>query len=137
MDNNKTIEKNIVCEDFQSQVSQFLVRHKSVLDIMSKMHEYNSRINRAVVKSVTNCGCISINASKQEFSGESYCDLANKLDNHIRGKLCPSCKEIIDSEIGNYLFYLASLCNSLDLDLMDILSKESDKNNTLGIYSLR
>ncbi len=137
MDNNKTFEKNLVCEDFQNQVSQFLVRHKSILDIISKMQEYNSRINRAVVKSVTNCGCITIDASKQDFSGESYGDLPNKMENHVHGKLCPSCKEVIDSEIGNYLFYLASLCNTLDLDLVDILAKEYDKNNTLGIYSLR
>lgn len=136
MDNN-IIEKNAKYDEFQEQVSQFLVRHRSLLDIMSKMQEYNGRINRAVVKSVTNCGCISIDAKKQDFTGESYGDLANRLETHVHGELCDNCKEVIDGEIGNHLFYLAALCNTLDLDLMEILNKEYDKNNTLGIYSLR
>lgn len=134
---NKSIDKKPKYNDFQEQVSQFLVRHRSLLDIMTKMQEYNARINRAVVKSVTNCGCISIDAKKQDFTGESYGDLAQHMDNHLHGAICDSCREVIGEEIGNHLFYLAALCNTLDLDLMEILNNEYDKNNTLGIYSLR
>ncbi len=134
---NKSIDKKPKYNDFQEQVSQFLVRHRSLLDIMTKMQEYNARINRAVVKSVTNCGCISIDAKKQDFSVESYGDLAQHMDNHLHGEICDNCREVIGEEIGNHLFYLAALCNTLDLDLMEILNKEYDKNNTLGIYSLR
>ncbi len=39
----------MVYNDFQEQVSRVLIRHKSILDIMTKLDEYNSRINRAVV----------------------------------------------------------------------------------------
>ena len=52
------IQKDLNCDDFQNQVEEVLIRHKSILDIITKLDEYTSRINRAVVKSVTSCGCI-------------------------------------------------------------------------------
>lgn len=132
-----TIKTGNVCEDFQSSISKVLVRHKSVLDIMTKMEEYNARINRAVVKAVTNCGCISIEAKKQEFTGESYKDLPETLDNHVRGELCEQCKEVLDLEMGNYLFYITALCDTLGLSLSDILENEYKRNKTLGLFNLR
>ena len=126
-----------VCEDFQNSISKVLVRHKSVLDIMTKMDEYNARINRAVVKSVTNCGCISIDAKKQEFTGESYKDLPNTLDNHLRGEICEQCKEVLDLEMGNYLFYITALCDTIGLNLNEVMQNEYDRNKTLGLFNLR
>ena len=35
------------------------------------------------------------------------------------------------------MFYLASLCNALGLNLYDIYLKEYDKMNTLGKFTLR
>lgn len=138
MDNNlKVYDNNSVCKDFQNEVSKSLIRHKSILDIMTKLDEYNARINRAVAKSVTSCGCISIDAKKQNFDGNSYEDLASKVQSHLNGNICESCKEILEGEIGNYLFYLASLCNTLDLDLFEILSQEHERNKTLGVFSLK
>ncbi len=68
MDTNlKVYDNNSVCKDFQNEVSKSLIRHKSILDIMTKLDEYNARINRAVAKSVTSCGCISIDAKKQNL----------------------------------------------------------------------
>ncbi|MBC8591616.1 DUF1573 domain-containing protein [Wansuia hejianensis] len=135
--NNQSYNKEEICKDFQNHVSKFLVRHKSILDIMSKMEEYNARINRAVVKSVTSCGCISINGKKQYFDASSYEDLANVVNSHLEGKLCEVCKENLELEIGNYLFYLGGICNTLDLDLVDIMCKEFERNETLGVYSLK
>lgn len=138
MDKNMNVgEYDAVCEDFQSQVAKSLIRHKSILDIMTKLDEYNARINRAVAKSVTTCGCISIHAKKQNFDGKSYEELAEKVKDHLDGEICPHCKEILETEIGSYMFYLASLCNTLDLDLFNILQKEYDLNKTLGVFSLK
>ena len=57
--------KDIIFDSFQNDVSESLLRHKSILDIITKYAESSCRINRAVAKSVTNCGCIEINAKKQ------------------------------------------------------------------------
>lgn len=122
--------------DLQKAVSKVLIRHKSVLDIITKLEESNSRINRAVVKSVTSCGCISINATKQDYSQGSLIDIKNSLKTHVEGELCNNCREKIEEEIGNHLFYIASLCNTLDLNLEEITSKEISNLKTLGIYSL-
>ena len=138
MDNKNIIENTDTnIRDFQNQVSQVLVRHRSILDTMTKLDEFSSRINRSVVKSVTACGCISIDAQKQDFGTESFENMINKVDNHVKGHICDSCKDVIEEEIGSYLFYLASLTNALDLDLSSILSKEYNRIKTLGIYSLK
>ncbi|NEZ46590.1 DUF1573 domain-containing protein [Clostridium niameyense] len=132
--------KDIIFDDFQNTVNESLLRHKSVLDIITKLSESNARINRAVAKSVTNCGCIEIQGEKQDFpinSNITINDLENCLKTHLEGKLCDNCRDVIEREIGNNLFYLTSLCNLLDLNLYDILLKEYDKMNTLGKYSMR
>lgn len=133
----KTNKSNDICEDFQNSISEVLVRHKSILDIMTKMDEYNARINRAVVKSVTNCGCISIEAEKQNFTGESYKDLPESLDNHLRGEICEQCKEVLDLEMGSYLFYITALCDTLGMNLSEIVNHEYERNKTLGMFNLR
>ncbi len=139
MDNIKT---NYNTEEFynkfQDQVSQSLIRHKSILDIMTKLDEYNARINRAIAKSVTACGCISIHAEKQNFDdADNLEDLAKHAKSHTHGHLCDGCRDVLEEEIGNHLFYLASICNTLDLNLHDIMSKEHERNKVLGIYSLK
>lgn len=125
-----------VCNDLQKTVHDVLIRHKSILDIITKLEETNSRINRAVIKSATSCGCISINASKQDYSQGSLGEIKNSLKSHIEGELCDNCKEKIEDEIGNHMFYIASLCNTFDLNLDEIILKELDKLKTLGIYNL-
>lgn len=129
--------KNNIGSDFQDQVSQVLIRHKSILDIMTKLDEYNARINRAIAKSVTSCGCIEIHAKKQDFGNESLGDMYEKAEDHLHGNICGNCKDILETEIGSYLFYLAAACNTLDLDLPTILEKEYSRLDTLGIFSLK
>lgn len=133
--------KDIIFDDFQNAVNESLLRHTSILDIITKLQESNGRINRAIAKSVTDCGCIKICAKKQNLPSEKdYIDMSqlrNCLKSHVDGKLCPNCREIIENEIGNNLFYLASLCNTLNLNVYDILLREYDKINTLGKYSFR
>lgn len=131
--------KDIIFDDFQNSVSNSLLRHKSILDIMTKLQESQSRINRAIAKSATNCGCIKIKVDKQKIPADSDCltDLQCLFKTHLEGKMCDSCREVLEKEIGNNLFYLTSLCNSLDLNLFDILLKEYNRINTLGKYSLK
>lgn len=135
-DTNPNTETSL-CNDFQEEVSHVLIRHKSILDIMTKLEEYNSRINRAVAKSVTSCGCISINATKQDYSKESFQNNLETVKNHLEGEVCPSCKDILEKEIGSYVFYLAAICNTLDLSLEEIIKKEHETVKTLGIFSLK
>lgn len=132
--------KDIIFDDFQNTVDECLLRHRSLLDIMTKLQESESRISRAVAKSVTSCGCIEIEASKQELTDIDNIDvetLKDYLKTHLKGKLCENCKDVIEREIGNNLFYLTSLCNLLDLNLYDIILKEYNNINTLGKYIFR
>ena len=131
--------KDIIFDDFQNSVDDSLLRHGSILDIMSKYTESTARVNRAITKAVTNCGCIKINADKQNLLNDnmSMDELNNCLQSHISGKLCDNCREIIEKEMGNNLFYLTSLCNALGVNLYDILLNEYDKINTLGKFTMR
>ncbi len=136
-DNIINSDMNSTYENFQEQVSKVLIRHKSILDMMTKLDEYNARINRAVAKSVTSCGCISINATKQDYSKETFEEMLDSTKTHVEGNICDGCKEVLNEEIGSYLFYLAALCNSLDLNMDEILKKEYNTIKTLGVFSLK
>lgn len=132
--------KDVIFDDFQNSVNNSLLRHKSILDILSKYQESQARASRAICKAVTNCGCIEICAKKQnmlEDTGLSLEELNPRLSSHIKGYLCENCREVIERELGNNLFYLTSLCNALDLNLFDILLKEYNKMDTLGKFTFR
>jgi hypothetical protein len=131
--------KDVIFDELQDKVNESLLRHKSILDILTKFQESNARINRAVVKSVTNCGCITIDASKQQIpcDDDDIESLNNCMKTHLNGELCDGCREVVEREIGNNIFYLTALCNLLDVNLYDALIKEYDKMNTLGKYTFR
>lgn len=129
--------KDLICDEFQDMVSNCLVRHRSILDVLTKIQETSARVNRAVAKSVTGCGCLEINAKKQQIPGHiKLQELGSYMDTHLKGELCPSCREVLEQELGNHLFYLAALCNLLDLNIYDILLTENEKLSTLGIYNM-
>lgn len=127
--------KDIIFDDFQNSIEDSLLRHKSILDILSKYQDSQARISRAICKAVTNCGCIEINASKQNLNDLD--DLKVALSNHLEGKLCDNCREIIEQELGNNIFYLTSLCATLDLNIFDIILKEYEKVKTFGKFNFR
>lgn len=125
-------------KDFQSTVDSHLLRHRSILDILTKYQESASRVNRAVAKAVTSCGCVEIHAKKQEIPVDiSLSRLKEYMDSHISGILCDQCRDVIGKEIGNQLFFMASLANVLDISLDEILENEEQKMTTLGVYGLR
>lgn len=129
--------KDLICDEFQDTVAGCLVRHKSVVDVLTKMQETSSRVSRAMSKAVTSCGCLEINAKKQQFPDEIRLhELASYMDTHLKGELCAECREILEQELGNHLFYLAALCNILNLNLYDIFCEENEKLSTLGIYNM-
>lgn len=130
--------KDIIYDTFQNSVNDSLLRHKSILDIMTKYTESSARVNRAIAKAVTNCGCIKISAKKQNLPEDDSLDkMCDCLESHIEGQLCENCREVIEREMGNNLFYLTSLCNDLDVNLYDVLLRENDKINTLGKFTFR
>jgi hypothetical protein len=133
----KTVE-NTLAQEFQETVDEYLIRHRSIIDVLSKISESGSRVNRAVAKSVTSCGCIQIHATKQEIPSEisSLTSIREAMKDHVEGKLCEQCTEVLEDEIGRTLFYLAALCNTLGLDFDEILEKEQDRITCLGIFNV-
>jgi hypothetical protein len=125
------------CQDFEKTVSTYLLRHQSILDLLAKCQESSARTNRAVTKSVTNCGCININAQKQPFPPEADLqDLKKFFSSHLHGELCAACREIIIDELGKNLFYITALCNTLGISLEEIIKEENNKVKTLGRFNL-
>ena len=138
--------KDLIFDEFQNSVEDSLLRHKSILDILTKLQESESRVNRSIIKAVTSCGCIKIKAEKQninysiindDIENSDLSDIALPLSSHIEGSICDDCRKIIETELGNHLFYVTSLCNSLDISLYDILLKEYKNINTFKKINLR
>lgn len=129
---------DMVVDKFQYTVQELLVRNKSIIDQLTKFQDANSRINRTIVKAVTQCGCISVNAHKQPFDEDSdFEDIKSSMETHLSGKLCDSCRDLIEKELGSNLFYMASLCNTLDINLYDVMIKELERAKMLGKYNMR
>jgi hypothetical protein len=123
---------------FQYTVGELLVRNKSILDLITKFQDSNGRVNREIVKAVTQCGCVKINAKKQVYpDGVDFDEIRTLMETHLEGTLCENCRDLIEKDIGRNMFYLASICNTLDLNLYDIIIKELDRIKMLGKYNLR
>jgi len=126
----------LLCDQFQETVGEYLIRHRSILDIMAKLQEANARTNRAITKAVTSCGCVKIVAEKQQIPPDiDLVQMKEHMQNHLAGHLCEHCREVIESEMGNTLFYMAALSNSLDLNLYDVILKEHKKLAALGVFN--
>ena len=124
-------------DQFQSTVKSLLIRHQSILDILSKGQESSARVNRAVVKSVTSCGCHAVNAHKKPVPPDaSLADLKELLNSQLEGFICDNCRDIIEAELGKQLFYIAALSNALDISLTDVLYHEHKKLQTLTVFNL-
>lgn len=125
------------CLDFQTAVDEYLIRHRSALDVLTKYQEATARVNRAFAKAVTECGCISVNAARQQVPSDvTYSQLRQFMSTHVSGEPCQSCKEILEKELGHSLFYLAAVCNLSGLDLHTVMKEEIGKVKTLGFFHL-
>jgi hypothetical protein len=124
-------------DQFQNTVKSMLIRHQSILDILTKGQESSARVNRAVVKSVTSCGCHAVNAHKKPVPPDaSLADLKELLNSQLEGFICDNCRDIIEAELGKQLFYIAALSNTLNISLTDVLDHEYKKLQTLTIFNL-
>ncbi len=121
----------------QHLASQYLIRHRSILDVQSKLNESAARISRALAHAVASCGCVQVHAERQRFPAHvGLGDVRGFLSTHLYGEPCERCREAMEDEIGSTLFYLAALCYITGLDLDAILRKERDRVSALGVYHL-
>jgi hypothetical protein len=128
--------KDLLCDQFQETVGEYLIRHRSILDIMAKLQEANARTNRAITKAVTHCGCIKITAEKQQVPADIPLEeIKEHMQTHVSGQLCEHCREIMEAELGTTLFYIAGMANVFDLNLYDVILKEQKKLVALGVYN--
>lgn len=128
---------NVNCATFQKAVSEYLIRHRSILDVVSKLQEATARVNRVVVKSVTSCGCIQVNACKQEHPHDiTYWEMKEHMATHLNGEMCEHCLEILEQEIGRNLFYLTALCDLFNLPLERVIEDERKRVTALGVFNL-
>ena len=129
--------KDLICDEFQNTVSESLVYHRSILDLLSKLQQANANINRDVIKAVTNCGCLQIKAQKQAYPEDtSLGELKRYFETHLSGKACDHCQENIENQIGHHLFYIAAICNLLDINLYDVFIKKQKQMEILGMFNL-
>ena len=119
---------------FQKNVDSLIARNRNVLDILTKCQVTCSKVCRSTIKSATGCGCLKITGEKSsiDFSQVSLKDKTSSIE----GELCKECKSIIEDEIGESLFYIASLCNALGISMDSIMKREIEKVEVLGKYSL-
>jgi hypothetical protein len=126
--------------DFQEAVSDCLIRHRSVLDVMTKFQEASSRVNRAVAKSVTSCGCTEVCAKRQKFpehpEGTTLSQIKQFIDTHISGELCADCRDALENEVGRCLFYLVALCEITGVDFSEAVEREWESLRTLGVFNM-
>lgn len=129
--------KDLIYSDFQNTVSDMVLYNRSILDLLSKTQEASARLQRAITKSVTLCGCVKIETRKKIIPPEaSLSDLKDLLESHLHGKMCDYCRENVEREIGQLLFYIAALSNILNIDLYDVVIKESDHIKLLGRFNM-
>ena len=129
--------KDMLIDEFQYTVQELLFRNKSIIDSITKFQDSNARVNRSIVKAVTQCGCIKIDAQKQEMPEDGdFEQVRDAMKTHVTGTLCENCRDQIEKELGKNLYYMASLCNTLDLNLYDVIIKEQDRVKMLGQYNL-
>lgn len=124
-------------KEFQDQVSDLLLRHRSLLDVLSKIQQTGAAVNRSVIKSITECGCIEVDAKKQPYPESASSEQIRQLvGTHVKGALCDNCMETVQNELGRNLFYLSALSNLLKIDLDEVVDKESRKCSTLGFFNM-
>lgn len=115
-------------KEYQECASKVLSRNKSVLDILTKLQCANARVARSVVKAVTSCGCIAVDGGKNS---------PDSAESQIRGEICDDCETTIKTEIGEAMFYTASLCNALGISFEDVFRRDMNRSDMMGQYSLR
>lgn len=127
-------------EDFQKFIKDILIRNKSILDQTTKLQDACTHLSRTISKAATTCGCVTIEATKQQYTLSedlSLDEIKELMQTHVHGTLCVNCQELLEKEIGRLLFYLGAIANTFDISLSDVLQKEKERTEILGKYSLK
>lgn len=123
--------------ELQGKVSGALIRHRSLIDVISKLQDTTARVSRTVAKAATECGCVEYNIVKQQVPEDAaFSQLSQFMETHVKGTLCEECRDALEKEIGRNLFYLVSLCELMGLDFSDIVDRENSQVSTLGAFTL-
>ena len=105
------------------------------------MQESSARVQRAVAKAVTVCGCIEIDAARQALPDPasediSYADLKQYVQSHLGGSFATIAATSSKRSWARPTFTPPRCAETFNLHAADILAKEKQRLDTLGIYSL-
>jgi len=121
----------------QHLVSQFLIRHRSILDVQSKLNEATARISRALAYAVVTCGCVQIHAERQCFPATLGWETAVAFSPPTwRGNRASAVGSIWRARSAAPSSTWPPLCHISGLNLDAILRKERDRVSALGVYHL-
>ena len=112
-------------------IDKYYKRNRSLIDTMSKAQLSTEKAIRAITKAATHCGCIEFYAKKQPAG------LDADVSSLASGRLCESCADEIENELGQSLFYLISLAVLLGYNPAEIIKQENNKIKMLGKFNLR
>lgn len=115
-------------KEYQDRAVSVLSRNKSVLDILTKLQCANARVARSVIKAVTSCGCIEIDGRRS---------VPDRSGSQISGHVCEECRSTVETELGEALFYTASLCSALGISLEEVFLRDLGRSDMMGHYTLR
>ena len=87
-------------ERLQLAIEKYYHRNKGIMDTLSKLNVSVSKTQRAVVKTATQCGCTEIFVTKQPPG------LEREAESMLIGRICPSCREVLEKNLGDTFFYL-------------------------------
>lgn len=131
--------KDVIYDEFQNKAEEVLIRHANILDLLSKFNEASAKSQRAVTKTITQCGCVKLHKNldlteKCCTDEDNTCSTPSK--HQLDGEVCQICRDKIEEELGRLEFYVASICNIMDISMYDVMLKEYNKISTLGKFSL-
>ena len=124
--------ESLILEEFQYMIDQQIRRNGSLIDMLTKLETSGGKLNRALVKAVTHCGCISLDLKRKCTDCSDAKGRAK-----ISGTLCEGCREEVERAMGEHLFYLTAMLSPLDLSLYDLFLGEAQRQKMLGKYNLR
>ncbi len=120
------MESDLLME-YQKHAAEIISRNKSVLDILTKLQCANARVSRSVIKAVTGCGCVEVDGRKNLPESRSQ----------LLGELCEDCRQAVTAQLGEAMFYAASLCTALGLSFSQVVREDMDRCVMMGRYTLR
>lgn len=124
-------------EELQLKADKYLVINPEILQILTQLDQSSIKLHQAILQSSTNCGCTHLSTSKIATPSEaSWQELKAIATGDEVSEICPECLANIKKKLGSMLFYLASLCNALGLDLNDAIDLENKQLDILGYFML-